>query len=126
MWERLILALVISSLALASFVIYAWAQRRRLSNNGTEHSATGQRRLLYFYGRHCPGCATQSRLLDSLGEEMQERITRIDAEVMPELARAYQVLTLPTTIVLDPKGQVAHINYGLAYKTKLEKQLALT
>jgi hypothetical protein len=33
------------------------------------------------------------------------------------------VLTLPTTVVLNPEGQVAHLNYGVTSRAKLEARL---
>ncbi len=121
MWERLTLTLLISSLALAIFFLLTWLQRWRLSAS----EDTGQARLLYFYGRHCSACATQSRFLDRLDEEMQKLVLRIDVEAMSEVAQAYRVMTLPTTIILGAEGQVAYVNYGLADTAKLERQLTI-
>jgi hypothetical protein len=34
------------------------------------------------------------------------------------------VLTLPTTLIIDPEGEVQQINYGFVKPDKLRKQLA--
>ena len=38
-------------------------------------------------------------------------------------AERYGVFTLPTTLIVDPKGTVRHANYGLADSRKLANQL---
>jgi peroxiredoxin len=48
---------------------------------------------------------------------------KYDVSQDPELASRYKVLTVPTTVVLDRRGRVAHINYGVTEQAKLESQL---
>jgi thioredoxin-like negative regulator of GroEL len=61
------------------------------------------------------------RLAIKLGDQIQVR--RIDVSQQPDLATQYKVLTVPTTIVIQPGGTVAHINYGVTDQLKLEAQL---
>ena len=51
------------------------------------------------------------------------RLEKIDAELEPEKARQYQVMTLPTTIMVDTSGAIKHINYGLTSTRNLARQL---
>ena len=48
----------------------------------------------------------------------------VDAERDPDTAAHYRVFTLPTTVLLDSRGQVRHVNYGLTDAHKLGRQLA--
>jgi hypothetical protein len=50
-------------------------------------------------------------------------ITDVDALTAPELTTRYQVLTLPSTAILDADGNVHAVNYGFANSTKLLAQV---
>jgi len=83
--------------------------------------------ILYFTGEACSICKTaQTPALRTLEESLGGRVSvrEIDVAREPELARAYRVLTLPTTVVLDASGAVADINVGFAAADKLRGQLA--
>ena len=82
--------------------------------------------LLYFTGEYCTACKfQQSPVVEKIMEKFGNAIAvkQVDVSDTPELARQYKVLTLPTTVILNPEGQVKHINYGVAPQTKLEMQL---
>ena len=48
----------------------------------------------------------------------------IDAPTSPELTERYQVLTVPTTVLLDANNKVHAINYGFANTQHLLTQIA--
>jgi thioredoxin-like negative regulator of GroEL len=82
--------------------------------------------ILYFTGVNCTICHTAQRpalrmLAAGLGEAIE--IREVDVAVEPALARQYRVMSLPTTIVLDPSGQVTEINVGFASGDTLRRQL---
>jgi len=82
--------------------------------------------ILYFTGESCTICHTAQRpALRALaaGIDPGVAIREIDIAVEPELARRYRVMSLPTTIVLDPSGQVTDINVGFANGDVLRRQL---
>jgi thiol-disulfide isomerase/thioredoxin len=82
--------------------------------------------LLYFSSDECAPCRLQQApAIDSLRQEMGERAQfyEYDAVTHPELAQQYRVLTVPTTVVVDPCGEVAAVNYGLTQAEKLQHQL---
>jgi thioredoxin-like negative regulator of GroEL len=82
--------------------------------------------ILYFTGEACTICHTaQKPALRTLatGIDPGIDIREIDIAVEPELARRYRVMSLPTTIVLDPVGQVTDINVGFASGEVLRRQL---
>ncbi len=82
--------------------------------------------ILYFTGVNCTICHTAQKpalrtLAAGLGEAIE--IREVDIAVEPALARQYRVMSLPTTIVLDPSGQVTDINVGFASGETLRRQL---
>jgi len=92
---------------------------------GTE-TPTGKPTLLYFTGDYCAVCEfQQSPIVEKIEAKLDESIVveTLDVACYPDAAKHYKVLTLPTTVVLNPRGEVVHINYGLAHRSKLEEQL---
>ncbi len=82
--------------------------------------------LLYFSADYCAPCKLQQTpIIDSLVAKLGDAVIvkKYDVTEYPELARQYKVLILPTTVVLNRQGQVAHLNYGVTPQTKLEAQL---
>jgi hypothetical protein len=61
------------------------------------------------------------RLLEKRGELVS--VEHIDAPGEPELTRRYQVLTVPTTVVLDATGKATAVNYGFANLQRLLEQV---
>lgn len=127
----LLLAPLIALGAIGAVALILRAQRggqRELVGSVVETARTKSRlpSLLYFTGENCTICHTAQRpALRSLaaGLERGVEIREVDIAVEPELARRYRVMSLPTTIVLDPDGQVTEINVGFASSETLRQQL---
>jgi thioredoxin-like negative regulator of GroEL len=87
-------------------------------------------RILAFSSADCTQChRLQSPALQRLKERLGDTISviNVDAPSSPELASRYQVLTVPTTVVLDATGKVHAVNYGFANTQRLSTQVeALT
>ncbi|MEZ4561052.1 MAG: thioredoxin family protein [Caldilineaceae bacterium] len=80
--------------------------------------------LLYFTADHCAQCKLQQApVLEQLHRAYQVPIHTIDAVAEPDLARYFNVMTVPTTVVLDTQRRPAAINYGLAPLARLHEQL---
>ena len=81
--------------------------------------------LLYLRATHCGQCKVQARSIAELETRLGERFTvcRVDALEEPETATRYQVWTVPSTVVLDHRGRLTAVNYGLASAEELEQQL---
>ena len=82
--------------------------------------------LLYFTTPACAPCKTVQRpaiekLKASLGDGLE--VVEIDAAAEPEIASQWGVLSVPTTFIIDTKGQPRHINHGVATADKLLKQI---
>ena len=82
--------------------------------------------ILVFSSADCHQCHKyQIPALQRVTEarKYQVSVEEIDAPASPELAQRYQVLTLPTTVVLDATGRVQAVNYGLANTQCLLEQV---
>jgi thioredoxin-like negative regulator of GroEL len=51
------------------------------------------------------------------------RVIKVDAARQPQVARAFGVLTVPSTVVLAPSGNVVAVNHGFAPTGRLVEQL---
>jgi thioredoxin-like negative regulator of GroEL len=83
-------------------------------------------RILAFSTLDCQQChrlqaPALQRVLEARGDTVA--IVDIDATTSPEVAQRYQVLTVPTTVVLDATGQAHAVNYGFANTKRLLEQV---
>ena len=82
--------------------------------------------LVYFTTPDCAPCKTIqrpaiNRVSKVLGEELE--VVEIDATQRPDLAKAWGVLSVPTTFVLDTHGEARYVNNGVARAEKLLEQI---
>ena len=121
MLERLALVLVLAAAGVAAYALLRQLHMRRMQ----PAAVAGRPTLLYFRSDTCAVCPTQGRYVDQLAAQWDSRLTieRIDAERDPDTAARYRVFSLPTTVLIDGRGQVRHVNYGLTDAHKLGRQL---
>jgi thiol-disulfide isomerase/thioredoxin len=121
MLDRLALVLVLAAAGLAAYALLRQLHMRRMA----PATAAGRPTLLYFRSDSCAVCPAQGRYVDQLAAQWADlTIERIDAERNPDTAARYRVFSLPTTVLIDGRGQVRHVNYGLTDAHKLGRQLA--
>jgi len=82
--------------------------------------------ILAFSSEDCRQChqlqaPALKRVVEARGELVS--IVEVDAPTSPELTERYQVLTVPTTIVLDATGKAHAVNYGFANAKRLLEQV---
>ena len=82
--------------------------------------------LVYFTAPDCAPCKTIqrpaiNRVSHVLGEELE--VIEIDATERPDLAKAWGVMSVPTTFVLDTRGEARFVNNGVARAEKLLEQI---
>jgi len=82
--------------------------------------------LVYFTTPDCAPCKTIqrpaiNRVSHVLGEGLE--VIEIDATERPDLAKAWGVMSVPTTFVLDPRGEARYVNNGVARAEKLLEQI---
>ncbi len=83
--------------------------------------------LVYFWTPSCAACRTsQTRIVDELAGELDDsvEVIKINAHDAPQQARAFGILTVPTTVVLGPKGDVRRVNTGVVDTITLREQLS--
>jgi len=89
-------------------------------------SESNDPRVLLFTGPRCSTCERQKAIIDEVTSHWPGGlcVDRIDASEDPVAARAFGVLTVPTTVVISPTGGIAKITGGLVRAEELERQLS--
>lgn len=87
---------------------------------------SGRPSLLYFTTPECAPCRTVQRpaihkIKLTLGDRLD--VVEINAAERPEVARAWGVLSVPTTFILDASGKPLHVNHGVTSAEKLMRQI---
>lgn len=82
--------------------------------------------IVYFTTPDCVPCKTIQRpALDKLtsifGDKLQ--VLEIDATEHPDLAKTWGVMSVPTTFLLDARGEARYVNNGVTRVEKLMEQL---
>jgi hypothetical protein len=136
MLERLILVAAVSLLCVAAvMLIRSWNARRvrQLQQAKPDWAALGaqpdgRRTLIDFSTPSCAAChKAQSPAIDLVRKQLGDdtfRVIRVDAASQPRAARAFGILTVPSTVVLAAGGQhIVAVNQGFAPSTRLVQQL---
>jgi thioredoxin 1 len=111
---------------LTNRVILARVRGRRL---GLEMLRAGVPAILYFTSPTCGPCKTVqrpelARLQEQMGDRVQ--IIQVDCTERPELAAYWGVLSVPTTFIIDVKGQPRGVNHGVTRAKQLYQQILET
>jgi thioredoxin 1 len=82
--------------------------------------------LVYFTTPDCVPCKTVqrpaiNRVADLLGENLE--VIEINAYEQPDVAKTWGVMSVPTTFVLDARGEARYVNNGVARAEKLLEQI---
>jgi thiol-disulfide isomerase/thioredoxin len=82
--------------------------------------------LVYFTTPDCVPCKTVqrpaiNRVSHLMGEKLE--VVEIDATERPDLAKAWGVMSVPITFVLDAHGEARYVNNGVARAEKLLEQI---
>ena len=130
MAERSLHVVAIILLLVLGAVVLKWWQKRKAGGARALLALEPARpALVYFHSPSCGVCrASQKPILDRLMAQIgQDRLQLVVVDVgeQASLARAWGVTTLPTTYVLGPAGEVAHVNNGLAGEATLRRQLSV-
>ncbi len=82
--------------------------------------------LIYFTTPTSVLCKTMQspaieKLRNMLGNDLQVLI--IDTTEESELASLWEVRSVPTTVLINPRGELSHVNHGVARAEKLLMQM---
>ncbi len=134
MLERLILLAILAVLGVSVFYLMQRWQVRRASRAAATDPllatmTPGVPAILYFSSPLCGPCHTQQlpaikRLLAEMGE-MGVQVIEVNALENPDAANRWGVLSVPTTFIIDGKGQPRQVNNGIAGPQKLKQQLTV-
>ena len=120
------LAIILGSLGI--YLLYNWTlqfrTRNLLTDLGPKHP--GAFTLVYFTTPTCIPCKTVQRpaiqrLHQMLGNALH--VVEIDATERPDLAKIWGVMSVPTTFLLNAKGEARYVNNGVARAEKLMEQI---
>jgi thioredoxin 1 len=119
-------AIIVAGLAVYGFtnrLVLARAEGKFKALQGLD---PGTPAILYFTTPTCAPCKTVQRpaiqqVKQALGEKVQ--VLEIDASERKDLADEWGVLSVPTTFIIDKKGQPRQVNHGVARAEKLLAQL---
>jgi hypothetical protein len=118
---------LIALLLVAAAAIALAMQRRRQHGRlvGSFAPEAPEADILYFTGVSCTVCHVAQRpAIARLHQLVGDLAVReIDVAADPQLARAYGVMTLPTTVVLGSLGRIVAVNAGFATETVLLAQV---
>jgi thiol-disulfide isomerase/thioredoxin len=132
MLERFLLLL--AGAAIAAVACFAWraCQRRRLAVVAEQVAPPEVAQLvdgtrpavLYFTTPDCAQCRLQQApILSQLGDKVDVAVHKLDAVEQEALARFYGIMTVPTTVVLDPHLRPVAVNHGVTPLPKLLAQV---
>jgi thiol-disulfide isomerase/thioredoxin len=82
--------------------------------------------IVYFTTPDCAPCKTVqrpalSRVMQLLGDGLE--VVEIDAIQRPDLAKQWGVMSVPTTFLLDARGEARYVNNGVTRAEKLMEQI---
>jgi hypothetical protein len=85
----------------------------------------GEPGILYFSGDRCVQCvALQEPALARLAKLQPVNVRKLRAVAEPELTRRFNILTVPSTVVIGADHRVRGVNVGFADEKTLLEQLA--
>ena len=82
--------------------------------------------LLYFTTPECVPCRTVQRpAIDRVREttDLDLQVIEVDATQRPDLASQWGVMTVPTTFLIDARGEARFVNHGVTRFEKLMEQI---
>lgn len=128
MAQRAIHAVAVAlAAALGVAALKRWQRRKAGRARPLLVPGSGQVSIVYFHSPSCGVCrASQRPILDGLIARVgadKVQLIPIDVTERTDVAREWGVTTVPSTYVIDPEGEVAHVNNGLTSERTLRRQL---
>jgi len=120
-----------AGIIIVGLLVY-WLFNQRLLGQAQNHvlalvgTLPNKPMIVYFTTPDCSPCKTVqrpalSKLLTLTGDSVQ--VIEIDAVQRPDLAKQWGVMSVPTTFLLDARGEARYVNNGVTRVEKLMEQL---
>ena len=90
--------------------------------NEFEKEVQGEAVLVDFFAEWCGPCQMLAPVLEQFAKESEVKVIKIDVDEVPELARQFRVMSIPT-LMLFKDGQMVKQMVGLQSKEELKKQI---
>lgn len=111
--------------------VYWLLNQRLLSRAGSQvrsllNPLPNKPTIVYFTTPDCAPCKTIQRpALDKLSNMFGDglQVVEIDATERPDLAKTWGVMSVPTTFLLNSRGEARYVNNGVARVEKLMEQI---
>jgi thiol-disulfide isomerase/thioredoxin len=133
--QRLVASAIILSMFIVAWKTYGFYKKWKINayspgKHLREIFRTGKPVLLYFWTSDCAQCKPQERQIEKAITGLRQsgktlEVQKYNALEEQRLAKKMQVMTVPTTILLDSKGSVTAWNAGLTQAQKLVKQFEI-
>jgi thioredoxin 1 len=133
MSTEILLRFAMSVGIIAVGLIVYWLINQRLLGRAQNHvlslvggTLPNKPMIVYFTTPDCAPCKTVqrpalSKLLSLTSDGVH--VVEIDATQRPDLAKEWGVMSVPTTFLLDARGEARYVNNGVTRVEKLMEQL---
>lgn len=92
-------------------------------NDGKTFDTLDGKTLVDFYATWCGPCRTMSRIIDQYSEKNPDiRIVKVDTDKNPNLSAKFEIMSIPTLLVLDG-GEVKERIVGVTSESELDSKL---
>lgn len=82
-------------------------------------------KVLDFYADWCGPCQMLKPILEEIEKEHADiEFVKVNIDEQQEMAEKYEVMSIPTLVVLDDDGKIKETLVGLKSKQEIEKALA--
>ncbi len=132
MLERILILTAVTAAAALLYALWRSRQRSRLMAVAEQVAPAevmqlvdGKRpAVLYFTTSECAQCRLQQTpILSQLAAKVDVAVHKLDAVEQEALARFYGIMTVPTTVILDPQLRPLAVNHGVTPLPKLLAQI---
>jgi thiol-disulfide isomerase/thioredoxin len=133
--QRFFVSAILLSVFFVAWKTYGFYKKWKISTHSTRKHLrgifkTGKPVLLYFWTSDCAQCKPQERQIEKAITGLRQsgktlEVQKYNAFEEQRLAKEMQVMTVPTTIILDSQGSVTAWNAGLTQAQKLVKQFEI-
>jgi thiol-disulfide isomerase/thioredoxin len=128
-WERILIALAVPAvfaIIVKGFLhlIKIRVQSKKLNNENTVGLERGKQTLFYFWTPECSQCKWQEQYIQQAAEELGSagkilNVKKVNAHNEQDFASMLNVLTVPTLVLMDGKGNITSWNPGLTGKNEI-------